>query len=84
VFLFRELIIIFATPEYSGDATFHHYSKFTRHPVLRHYFVTTNIPGYLVNLFSSAMDISSPVQWNYFLQFSGIILFGLVDLFSSA
>jgi hypothetical protein len=47
-------LFTFATPEYSGVATLHHYNKFTRHLGLRHYFVTTNILGYLVNFFSSA------------------------------
>lgn len=68
-------LFTFATPEYSGAAPLHHYSKFTRHSGLRHYFVITNIFGYLVNFFFRL--------WIYLLRLSEIIFFGSVEVFSS-
>jgi hypothetical protein len=76
-------LFTFAIPKYSGATSLPHYSKYTRYSWLCHYFVTTNIFSYLVNLFSLVLDISSPAQCNYFLQFSEIIFFGSVELFYS-
>jgi hypothetical protein len=59
---------------------------------MRHYFIITNILGYLVNFFSfgsgyiffGSVELFSPAQWKYFLRLSGFSFFGAVDLFSSA
>jgi hypothetical protein len=56
------LFIYFRHIQIHGAASLHYYNKYTRYSWLCHYFVTTNILGYLVNFFSSALDISTPAQ----------------------
>jgi hypothetical protein len=93
VFFFRESIIIYIhhtrIPEGCAitllqqihltlkDAPLHRYRKYTR---LLGEFIFFG----LVDLSSSALDISSLAQWIYFLRLSGFIFFGSVDLSSSA
>jgi hypothetical protein len=73
------LFIYFRHTRKRGAAPLYYYSKFTQHLGLCHYFVIANILGYLVNFFSSALDIA---QWIYF-RLSENTFFGSVDLFSA-
>ena len=66
---------IFVTPEYSGAATLHHYSKFTD---IRGCAITS-----LSQIYSITWWFSFLRPWMYLFRLSGIIFFGWVELFSS-